>query len=131
MYREVTEIVLHCSDSDITGQNAAMIQAWHIARGWSKGGYSYFIQSNGKLEKMRGLEEVPAQAKGHNKNAIGICLAGRHHFTEYQFDTLKMILEFMKRIYPNAKLLAHNELTTEKSCPNFPIQPWKIFFSGL
>lgn len=130
--RRITKIIIHCSDSDITGQSAAMISSWHKERGWEKIGYSYFIQTTGKLEKGRGPFEVGAHCKGHNADSIGICLAGKKYFSNYQFDALKMLLELLKISFPDAELYGHNELDKDgKTCPNFNLVTWKEFWKSL
>lgn len=107
-----------------------MIRAWHIARGFDDVGYHFFCQTNGKLEKGRDLEVPGAHVKGYNHDTIGICLAGEHYFSSYQWDTLKMLLGLLKRIYPASTLHGHSEFS-DKSCPVFDVAPWKKFWDSL
>lgn len=130
--RDIREIIVHCTGTDLPGQNVEVITIWHEERGWNSCGYSYVITNEGKLEKARGMEVIPAQCFGHNEHGIGICLAGDKKFSDDQFKTLKMLLEFLKRIYPSALLYGHNELDNQgKTCPNFSIAEWKTFWDGL
>ena len=53
------------------------IRKWHVDENkWSDIGYHDVIRRNGAIETGRPLEKPGAHAKGHNQNAIGICLVG-------------------------------------------------------
>lgn len=103
-----------------------MIRAWHLAKGWKDIGYHYFIGFDGRLERGRDREAVGAHCEGHNTESIGICLAGllTSDFQPVQFETLRMLLDLLRPIYPTATLHAHNEFTN-KLCPVFDIKPLK------
>lgn len=117
--RKVDMIILHCSASDLPNQDAKMINEWHRARGFKKIGYHYFIQTSGKLEPGRCLEEVGAHCEGKNSRSIGVCLAGLTGFSIAQFDTLRTLLAALKDLYPDATLHGHHEFNEGKTCPVF------------
>jgi N-acetylmuramoyl-L-alanine amidase len=117
--RKITRIILHCSASDLPLQNAAMIDSWHKARGFSKIGYHYFIKFDGTIETGRNLNEVGAHCEGHNKDSIGICLAGLKNFNQRQFDVLAKLLKQLKKTYPLATIHGHREFNPNKTCPVF------------
>lgn len=133
--RDIKQIILHCSASDRVDQTGAMIDLWHMARGFKspKGvhiGYHYFIRRDGALDGGRYVEEVGAHAEGKNVNSIGICLSGLTAFSSNQFATLTTLLQTLKQIYPAATLHAHNEFNKGKTCPVFDIKPFKALFES-
>lgn len=116
--RQVNKIILHCSASDLVSQNAVMIDSWHKARGFTKIGYHYFIKFDGTVEVGRPLNEIGAHCEGHNKDSIGICLAGLKNFNQKQFDALAKLLKQLKKTYPLATIHGHREFSN-KTCPVF------------
>jgi len=127
--RPVNKIILHCSASKLPGQDAAMIDGWHRARGWAKIGYHYFIPTDGRTQEGRGLDEIGAHCEGENAASLGICLAGLSSFTPEQFKALSLLLAQLKPLYPLATVHAHNEFASAKkqgkTCPVFDIAPFK------
>lgn len=135
--REITEFMIHCSASN--WGDMAIVNEWHIARGWITGGYHFYIgncyptsesyrlkkpifSNDGRLETGRDLKTVGAHTRGHNKNSIGICLFGKRSFTEAQFLTLKNLLSSLEKRFPRAglgmKIMGHYEYYSGKTCPN-------------
>jgi len=128
--RKINKIVIHCSDS-LFG-NRDIIDQWHKRRGFRCIGYHYLI-TNGRLygnkrkyrvdddgiiQKGRPCSVKGAHVRGHNTNSIGICLIGKHGFTERQFTELHGLIVKLRRDYPGARVVAHNELDDNKTCPN-------------
>lgn len=78
-------IVIHCSatreDKDYTEQQ---LNAGHIARGFGKWGYHYYIRKDGRVVPMRAENEigahdncpVPGEKVSYNYCSIGICYEG-------------------------------------------------------
>lgn len=138
--RPISKIILHCSASSIPGQRVSILRSWHKARGFKDVGYQYFIGFDGKLERGRPLdsdayieaEEIGAHTLGHNKDSIGICLAGLHvfDFTSAQFETLEMLLILLHAVAPKATLHGHREFTA-KDCPVFDYRRFVEFWSSL
>lgn len=134
MNRKIKYIIIHCSATppklDI---GAAEIDRWHRQRGWNEIGYHFVIRKNGTLEKGRDLYKVPAQAKGYNKNAIGICYVGgldeelkpKDTRTNWQKTTMEALVKALHDIYPEAEILGHRDLPgVHKSCPSFDVKTW-------
>lgn len=133
--REIKKIILHCSASDRVDQTAAMMDLWHMARGFKspKGvhiGYHYFIRKDGTLEGGREVEEIGAHCEGHNTESIGICLAGLTSFSPGQLATLTCLLQTLKQIYTTATVHPHNEFNKNKTCPVFDIKPFKAIYEA-
>ena len=117
-----TEIVVHCSDSDISAHdNVQTIRDWHLKRGWCDIGYNFFIQSSGNIQPGRGLDIPGAHTLGHNSTAIGICLHGTDKFNDEQLESLINLINILRHIYGlDAKdVKGHYEYTDNKTCPNF------------
>lgn len=92
-------ITIHCSASypkTAKHETASDIRAIHVKKGWSDIGYHYFIRRDGSVEKGRLDDKQGAHVKGHNKDNLGICLAGgvddhgkaEANYTDAQYNAL-------------------------------------------
>jgi len=106
------------------------IDKWHKERGWDGIGYHFVIRRDGTLEKGRDLNAVGAHVKGHNKYSVGICMVGgvdednkpENNFTSAQFKALNNLLENLMEVFPEARIVGHNELNKNKACPCFDLE---------
>lgn len=129
-------IVVHCAATrpsmDI---GAADIDRWHRAQGWACIGYHYVIRRDGTIEEGREEDAIGAHVSGHNTNSVGICLAGgvtekdvnkaENNFTPQQFESLKALLQDLKKKYPQAKIQGHRDFPgVKKLCPSFDAKEW-------
>lgn len=134
MARKHTDyIIVHCAatkpDMDI---GAAEIDRWHRARGFLKIGYQFVIRRNGLIEPGRDVDVPGAHAKGYNHKSVGICMVGgvdndmepENNYTPEQFEALEVLLSLLSEIYPEAKIIGHNEVNDYKACPCFDVQKW-------
>lgn len=131
MSRVINLIVVHCADTyahmDI---GVKEIDAWHRARGWNGCGYHYVIRRDGTVETGRHEAIAGAHVAGHNANSIGICYAGgksddgkpEDNRTVEQKASMKKLIARLRKKYPLAKVLGHNDLTSAKSCPCFNVK---------
>lgn len=140
-----TYIVVHCSATG-PGQRigAADIREWHLAKGWSDIGYNFVVRRDGAVELGRDLQEVGAHVAGHNSTSVGVCMVGGLNaqgeaptqdpamFTPQQWTSMRMLITFLRAIYPHAIVLGHRDLSPDKnmdghvtpdewlkSCPGF------------
>ena len=126
--RPATELlVIHhtgfpTADKDST---AAAIHKYHQETNkWAGIGYHYLIRKNGMIEQGRRPNAVGAHAYRHNKNSIGICLAGNFEIgkpTEAQMDAVKELCLWLCLKYeldPQNKgvILGHRNLN-DTDCP--------------
>lgn len=126
--RKITKIIIHCSDSDILVHDSIeVIKHWHMQRDFNDVGYHYFIKKNGEIQKGRELKKVGAHTKGHNDDSIGICLSGRHEFTQEQFDSLRRICELLieNHCLVIENIFGHSHFDKSKTCPNFDVEIFK------
>ena len=131
-------IVIHCSatreDREFTENQ---VNESHVARGFGKWGYHYYIRKDGRVVKMRAENEigahdnclVPGEKISYNRCSIGICYEGglderglpADTRTYAQRCTLMDLLRQLRRDYPSARILGHYQLSTNirKACPCF------------
>lgn len=147
MNRQITNIIIHCSDSEWGNTN--IIRKWHTEppRNWRDIAYHFVVLNgnidpdndvdfktlNGSIECGRILNddgfiddvEIGAHTLGYNANSVGICLIGIKTFTENQFDSLMILLKELmgKWNLPASAILGHYETESGKkegkTCPNF------------
>lgn len=123
-------IVIHCSatrrDQPYT---AEQLECDHRARGFRTTGYHFYIRRDGTTTHPRRLGEVGAHVKGLNRCSIGICYEGGLDETGRPADTrtprqkerLLELLAILRRLYPQAMVIGHNQLSPKipKACPCF------------
>lgn len=128
MGRTIDKIIIHCSATYPTQQcNAAIIDKWHVQRGFSQIGYNYVILQNGTVELGRSLELVGAHCTGHNSDSIGICYVGGLNAsgqpedtrTDAQKKALKNLISQIRAKYGNIPVYGHRDFNSAKSCPCF------------
>lgn len=136
--RKIELIVLHCSGVDSDKENAATIRRFHTTpvsdggRGWNDIGYHFVIPKSGLIERGRPLDQPGAHAAPKNHNSIGICVTGNKDFQEIQFESLTTLL-LLLRLIPEirgAKVVPHNVINTDKTCPNFDVSAFSAVFAG-
>ena len=129
--REINRIVVHCSDSG--WGDAATIDGWNQARGWSGIGYhlvvlngyrapgAYEPACEGELETGRPERTMGAHVKGYNRTSLGICYIGGpdHPPSGLVWDALVVQLIRWCRRYGlwADDVYGHTELDPSKSCP--------------
>ncbi len=92
--------------------------------GWAGIGYHYVIRKDGTIEQGRRPQAVGAHALHHNKNSIGICVAGNFDLAKpnaAQMDSLKLLTAWLCHKYkldPMRKgvIVGHRNLNDTK-CP--------------
>jgi len=128
---DIKKIIIHCSDSEFG--DVHLIDAWHKARGWRGCGYHYVITNgvaihgkpynpelDGIIQQGRQLREVGAHCWGHNRDSVGICLIGRHHFSARQlYEALPTVIMTLGNIGLTWEhVFGHCEFNAHKTCPN-------------
>lgn len=151
MARKIDTIIIHCSDSPngrtlFSGKlgdksfvtPVQEIDRWHAQRGFERRpewrrlhnpslssiGYHFVIYTRGAVATGRHVDEVGAHCQGYNATSLGICLIGKDAFTASQWLALKQLVESLKKTYPAAHVIAHHDLNSSKTCPNFNVAAW-------
>ncbi len=119
-------LVIHCSDTpDDDALTARDIHAMHLGFGWHGVGYHRVINRDGRIEHGRPDFWVGAHVYGFNEVSLGVCLIGRHHFTDDQMVALKAVISEWRARYPAATVCGHCDFDyTDKTCPNFDVAAW-------
>ena len=133
-----TYIIIHCSatreDKDFTEKQ---INDSHVARGFGKWGYHYYIRKDGRVIPMRAENEigahdnfiVPGEKTSYNRCSIGICYEGgldargciADTRTAAQKDAMFWLIINLHHRFPDIKvILGHRDLPgVQKACPCF------------
>ena len=133
---DVKYLVIHCSatrsNQDYT---ATQLRRDHLARGFRKIGYHFYIRRNGVMTQHRMLIEVGAHARPYNHCSIGICYEGGldengvpcDTRTKRQTERMVDLLKNLHALFPNARIVGHRDQpgTTPKDCPCLDAQ--KVF----
>lgn len=124
----IKHLVVHCSDTpDSDDMGAKDIHAMHLGFGWHGIGYHRVIKRDGTVERGRPDYWQGAHVYGHNEISLGVCLIGRHEFTDAQLDSLEVVLKQWQRNHPVATICGHRDFSyTDKTCPNFDVARWCI-----
>lgn len=131
-------IVIHCSatppENNVTAKD---IDRWHRAEGWTKIGYHFVIKRDGVVETGRDLLEIGAHCfppAGINSRSVGVCLVGgisdaktktpENNFTEVQWESLKKLVEDLRKRWPATNIVGHRDLSHDRACPSFEVSDW-------
>lgn len=116
----ITHIVIHHAAS-ARDLSATQIHNMHLNNGWSGIGYHFVVRQNGIIERGRPEDKLGAHCANANSNRLGICFAGNfdvNKMNETQLNAGKELIEFLKRKYPNAKLIRHKDVIKQSTaCP--------------
>lgn len=129
--------MLHCSDTpdgfDVTPKH---IDRWHIEeRGWSRVGYSILVGLYNvwiliPFDRDEEIDswEISNGARGWNGHSKHICYAGGKNNldtrTGYQFGALEAVVKTIITMYPDIKVIGHNQVNEHKYCPSFDVPEW-------
>lgn len=128
--RTITLIIVHCSANRAgSALRMADIDSYHRSLGWIGCGYHYVIPTDGTIEPGRPDEMVGAHCKNHNRHSIGVCYIGglskdgkpADTRTDAQRIALRNLLERLRRRYPDALIVGHRDLDSQKACPCFDV----------
>lgn len=123
---DIQYLVVHCSDTpDEESIGAREIHQMHLGFGWHGVGYHRVINRQGHIEAARPDYWQGAHVYGHNEISLGVCLIGRQHFTDSQFNSLEHVLKHWLEQHPQASICGHRDFSyTDKTCPNFDVAAW-------
>ena len=134
---KIEYVIIHCSATDNPSQwDFHSVKELHTApsakafkwgkydtrgRAWSDIGYHYYIERDGKIVSGRNESEMGAHCLGWNNKSLGVCLAGNSDFTVQQFTSLTSLIRLLRTKH-DFELVGHNDLSRDKSCPNFNVK---------
>ena len=126
--RSTTEVIVihHAGFPDADKDSSAEdIHKFHQeVNGWAGIGYHYVIRKDGTIEQGRRPKAVGAHAYQHNKNSIGICVAGNFNLAkpkDKQMESLKLLTAWLCKKYrlnPMSKgvIVGHRDFN-DTACP--------------
>lgn len=89
--------------ADTSSHTLEIVNEWHKHLGWEGIGYHWFIEKDGKTRAGRAETYHGTHTIDHNKDSIGICLAGNFDVTlptQEQINALKTLLKDIRGRYP-------------------------------
>lgn len=150
--RKISLIAVHCSATRSNSSfNSADLKRDHMlakakgGRGFSDVGYHFIIERDGRVVAGRPVAVAGAHVAGRNAYSIGICYIGgldagarpADTRTAEQIASLIRVLAEQRRLYPDAKIRGHRDLSPDKdgdgviephewlkSCPCFDVAAW-------
>ena len=125
-------IIIHCSatrgDKDFTEKQ---INDSHVARGFGKWGYHYYIRKDGRVIPMRAENEigahdnfiVPGMKISYNRCSIGICYEGgldkngkaKDTRTDAQKKTMRELVQDICHRHDIIDILGHRDTSPDKN----------------
>lgn len=123
--REIREIIVHCSGTDIESYDFASMRYDHMKnRGWSDIGYHFGIDWDGDIHILRPLNQIGAHCKGHNRHSIGICVLGLQSFNMTQIQQLCSLMDTLCYAFDLSRsdIKPHNYYDKNKLCPVFDLE---------
>ncbi|MDO4707662.1 MAG: N-acetylmuramoyl-L-alanine amidase [Porphyromonadaceae bacterium] len=121
--KDIKFIVLHCSATRSNmSYSAEQLEADHIARGFRRAGYHFYVRRSGQVVSLRPLSEAGAHAWGFNRCSIGVCYEGglspggtvEDTCTLEQKAALLALLHRLRKLYPRAVILGHRDLSPDR-----------------
>lgn len=129
---EVEYIVIHCAatreNMDFTEKQ---INDAHVARGFGKWGYHYYIRKDGRVIPMRAENEigahdnclVPGEKVSYNRRSLGICYEGglsacgkaKDTRTEAQKLSMRELIQDICKRYNILDVLGHRDTSPDKN----------------
>ena len=128
--RKIDKIIVHCSGTpELTDFDVKDIRDWHVnGNSWSDVGYHFIIKLDGTIQDGRPIKKIGAHVKGKNRSSIGICYIGGMNRdmtnwedtrTKKQKESLLLLINDLKKRFPNTIVYGHKDFTNKKLCPSF------------
>jgi len=138
----IKNIMLHCTGTP-EGREVTVeeIKSWFRANKWVNDGYHTLTHLDGSVSVLQVFNtdnvlerhEMANGAKGYASNTIHLAYVGgtrkgniripKDTRTNAQIDSLLIQLRFLLLLYPDAKIMGHDQVAT-KDCPSFNVSEW-------
>lgn len=128
---KIERIFVHCTASHQTA-TVDDIKREFKNKGWKNPGYHYLVDASGVTHQLLSEDEVSNGVYGYNQTSINVAYIGGidssgkgvDNRTEKQKESLRNILSELKKKYPNAKIMGHRDISTDKN-GNGIVDPWE------
>ena len=128
--RKIDKIIVHCSGTpELKDFDVKDIRDWHVnGNNWSDVGYHFIIKLDGTIQDGRPLQKIGAHCFRKNRSSIGICYIGGMNRdmtnwedtrTKKQKESLLLLINDLKKRFPNTIVYGHKDFTNKKLCPSF------------
>lgn len=139
--RPVEYIVIHCTGASASQTTQSIFDFWKNVKKWRAVGYHKLISADGKVEELAKPEQITNGVKGKNRKAYHICYKGGQGGKDTRTEAQKLALleevKKAKKLFPNAKIVGHRDLSPDlngdgiinphewtKECPSFEVKDW-------
>lgn len=138
--RRIDHIFIHCTASpEGKPMTVSDIRRVHKANGWADIGYHYVVYLDGSVHCGRDVDKVGAHVSGYNSNSIGVAYVGglenkagvptrcqkpKDTRTFAQKEGLRDLVEQLKKLYPQAQVLGHRDISPDKN-GNGTVEPFE------
>lgn len=133
-----THLMIHCSDTPASCRfDRSDIEQWHLVeRGWSRVGYSMIFLLDGTTDILIPFDrddiieswEISNGAKGWNGRTKHLCYIGGKDGvdtrTSQQKAALEAVIKMHIMLWPNIKVIGHNQVNRGKYCPSYDVPSW-------
>lgn len=130
--RHIDTIVIHCTGGSQTATVKGILNFWK-RQGWSRPGYHYLIEPNGRINNLHPIEKMSNGVKGYNKSSVHVSYIGgvdgkrvpTDNRTKEQIASMITIIKELKNKFPDARILGHRDFpNVKKACPSFDVRSW-------
>lgn len=139
--RPVEYIVIHCTGASASQTTQNILDFWKNVKKWRAVGYHKLISADGKVEELAKPEQITNGVAGKNRKAYHICYKGGQGGKDTRTEAQKLALleevKKAKKLFPNAKIVGHRDLSPDlngdgiinphewtKECPSFEVKDW-------
>lgn len=131
--RTIKYIVIHCTNTSQNSKIEAIKNYWKTVKGWKAPGYHIIIKPDGEPVELLPIEKVSNGVEGYNKVSIHIAYIGGidskkksvDNRTTEQKETMLMLINSLKQMFPDAIVQGHRDFTgVKKDCPCFDVKTW-------
>lgn len=131
--RTITHIFVHCTATELTTTPQQLLDYFYKIKKWSRPGYHYVVDSNGKVTQLWTESKYSNGIKNMNSHSINIAWIGgideQHpngidNRTNAQKNTLLAVLKELRRKYPKAVIMGHRDTSPDLN-HNGIVDPWE------
>lgn len=128
--RTIKRIFVHCTGGSQKA-TAEDLRAEFRRKGWKNPGYHYVVLADGDTVQLLDESGISNGVKGYNSTSINVAYTGGvekdrnvDNRTEAQRISLRKILQELRSRYPQAVILGHRDISSDKN-GNGIVDPWE------
>ncbi|MBT9139164.1 MAG: hypothetical protein DDT31_01745 [Syntrophomonadaceae bacterium] len=131
--RKIEFIVLHCTATAQNTRISSIQNYWRNVMKWSRPGYHYIIEPNGRVTELAPITQVTNGVAGLNARSIHIAFIGGvdrnnkpvDNRTVAQINKMRDLINDLLDEFPKAKVMGHRDFpNVAKACPSFDAIKW-------